>query len=173
MSLPAYMYIYDENGQQIKGSCVALGREGAIEVMNSGYSMYQVTCSSTGKLTGARQHNGFTLHKDIDKTSPFFAVALCQSRRLQKAVIHYYDVNDAGIEYEIYRVTLTSIVIMNLDVVHAYMPGSHTPGMIENITISYAGIEWFYIEGNIKYDDDWSRPVGYNLQPQQQPQQQR
>ena len=40
MSLPAYMYIYDENGQQIKGSCMALGREGAIEVMNSGYSMY-------------------------------------------------------------------------------------------------------------------------------------
>lgn len=58
MSLPAYMYIYDENGQQIKGSCMALGREGAIEVMNSGYSMYQVTCSSTGKLTGARQHTG-------------------------------------------------------------------------------------------------------------------
>ena len=24
MSLPAYMYIYDENGQQIKGSCQAL-----------------------------------------------------------------------------------------------------------------------------------------------------
>ncbi|HGP2806982.1 TPA: hypothetical protein ACLGPB_004148 [Salmonella enterica] len=33
MSLPAYMYIYDENGQQIKGSCMALGREGAIEIM--------------------------------------------------------------------------------------------------------------------------------------------
>ena len=29
MSLPAYMYLYDENGQQIKGSCMALGREGA------------------------------------------------------------------------------------------------------------------------------------------------
>ncbi|WP_312978102.1 type VI secretion system tube protein Hcp [Atlantibacter sp.] len=65
------------------------GREGAIEVMNSGYSMYQVTCSNTGKLMGARQHNGFKLHKEIDKTSPFFAVALCQSRRLQKAVIHF------------------------------------------------------------------------------------
>lgn len=162
MSLPAYMYIYDENGQQIKGSCQALGRVGAIEIMNSGYSMNHLTCSNTGKLMGARQHNGFTLHKEIDKTSPFFAVALCQSRRLQKAVIHYYDIDDAGIEYEIYRITLDSIVIMSLNATHAYVPNSHTCGMIENITIRYAGIEWFYLQGNIKYEDDWRRPIGYN-----------
>jgi type VI secretion system secreted protein Hcp len=36
MSLPTYVYIYDENGQQIKGSCLSLGREDAIEIMNSG-----------------------------------------------------------------------------------------------------------------------------------------
>lgn len=42
---------------------------------------------------------------------------------------------------------------MSVNAAHAYMPGSHTPG-----------IEWFYIEGNIKYDDDWSHPVGYNQQ---------
>lgn len=164
MSLPAYMYIYDENGNQIKGSCLATGREGAIEIMNSSYGMYQTTSSSTGKLMGARQHNPFTLHKEIDKTSPFFAVAVCQSRRLQKAVIHYYNIDDAGIEYEIYRITLNSIVIMSVSTAHAYIPGSHTPGMMENISISYSGIEWFYIEGNIKYDDDWSRPVGYHQQ---------
>lgn len=162
MSLPAYMYIYDEKGNQIKGNCIVQGREGAIEIMNSGYGLYQTTCSNTGKLMGGRQHKPFTLHKEIDKTSPFFAVAVCQSKRLQKAVIHYYDINEAGIEYEIYRVTLNSIVIMSVNAAHAYMPGSHTPGMLENIAISYSGIEWFYIDGNIKYEDDWSRPVGYN-----------
>lgn len=41
MSLPAYMYLYDENGLLIKGSCIAQGREGAIEIMNSSYGMYQ------------------------------------------------------------------------------------------------------------------------------------
>ena len=159
MSLPAYMYLYDENGQLIKGSCMALDREGAIEIMNSSYGVYQNTCRNTGKLMGSREHNAFTLHKEID-----FAVAVCQSKRLQKAVIHYYDINEAGIEYEIYRITLTSIVIMSVNASHAYIPGSRTPGMMENIAISYSGIEWFYIEGNIKYDDDWSRPVGYNQQ---------
>lgn len=44
---------------------------------------------------------------------------------------------------------------MSVNAAHAYMPGSHTPGMMENIAITYSGIEWFYIEGNIKYDDDW------------------
>ncbi|MEJ5072066.1 type VI secretion system tube protein Hcp [Enterobacter ludwigii] len=167
MSLPAYMYIYYENGTQIRGSCMALGREGSIEIMNSSYGVYQNTCNNTGKLMGARQHQGFVLHKEIDKTSPYFAVAVCQSRRLQKAVIHYYDINEAGIEYEIYRVTLSSLVIMSVNASHAYMPGSHTSGMLENIVISYAGIEWFYLEGNIKYDDDWSKPIGYNQQRKQ------
>ncbi|WP_249354892.1 type VI secretion system tube protein Hcp [Citrobacter sp. wls829] len=141
MSLPAYMYIYDENGQLIKGSCMALGREGAIEIMNSSYGVYQNTCRNTGKLMGSREHNAFTLHKEIDKTSPYFAVAVCQSKRLQKAVIHYYDINEAGVEYEIYRITLNNIVIMSVNAAHAYMPGSHTPGMMENIAITYSGIE--------------------------------
>lgn len=30
MSLPAYLFLFNDDGVQIKGSCVALGREGAI-----------------------------------------------------------------------------------------------------------------------------------------------
>lgn len=60
--------------------------------------------------------------------------------------------------------TLTSIVIMRAD--HAYISGSHTSGMMEDMSLRYAGIEWFYIEVNIKYDGDWSRPMGYNQQKQ-------
>lgn len=39
MSLPAYLFLYDENGMQIPGVCMALGREGAIEIMNSSYGV--------------------------------------------------------------------------------------------------------------------------------------
>ena len=57
MSLPAYMYLYDENGQLIKGSCMALDREGAIEIMNSSYGVYQSTCrNTTGFVYGLRGH---------------------------------------------------------------------------------------------------------------------
>lgn len=164
MSLPAYMYLYDENGTQIMGSSMVQGRIGAIEVFSSSYGVHQDTCSNTGKLMGSRQHHPFTIHKQIDKTSAYFAAAACQSRRLQKAVLHYYDTNEAGMEYEIYRITLNSIVIMSVNASHIYIPGSQSSGMIENINIRYSGIEWFYVAGHIKYDDDWSRPVGYNQQ---------
>lgn len=35
------MFLYDENGMQILGDCMALGREGAIEIMNSSYGVRQ------------------------------------------------------------------------------------------------------------------------------------
>ncbi|GAL58230.1 type VI secretion system family protein [Pseudescherichia vulneris NBRC 102420] len=157
MSLPAYMYLYDENGVMINGGCVALGREGAIEVMSSGYGVSQVVCSNTGSLMGTRQHNAYTIHKQIDKASPFLANAVCQSKRLQKAIIHYYDVNEAGVEYEIYRVTLDSIVIISVNANHSYFPGSQHHNMIENVAIRYRGIEWYYLEGMIKYEDAWNK----------------
>ena len=157
MSLPAYMYIFDENGQQINGSCLALNRVGAIEVMNSSYGMVQHVDSNTGSLMGSRKHNPFTIHKQIDKTSPYFANALCNCKKLQKAVIHYYDVNHSGQEYEIYRVTLTGVVVMSVNATHAYFPGSGSSNMLESIGLRYAGIEWFYLEGHIKYEDSWSK----------------
>lgn len=39
MSLPAYLFLYDEYGMQVNGGCQAPGREGAIEVMNSSYGL--------------------------------------------------------------------------------------------------------------------------------------
>ena len=157
MSLPAYMYLYDEKGQQIKGNCSALNREGAIELFNSGYGISQVVCANTGSLMGTRQHNAYTIHKQIDKTSPFLADAVCQSKRLQKVIIHYYDIDDSGIEFEIYRVTLDSIVIMSVSVAHTYIPGSNNPNMLESVAIRYKGIEWYYLDGNIKYEDSWDK----------------
>lgn len=62
MSLPAHMFLYDENGNPIKGSCNVSGREGAIEILNSNYHIHQACSSSTGNLMGAREHGAFTIH---------------------------------------------------------------------------------------------------------------
>lgn len=156
MSLPAYLFLYDENGVQITGECTAPGREGAIEVMNSSYSINQGVDSHTGSLTGTRQHSPFKIHKQLDKTSPWFAVAICESKRLQKAIIKYYEIKEAGIETEIYRVTLDSVVITSVDFTHVYYPGSSAPNMYEVIGLRSRAIEWNYIAGNIRYDDAWN-----------------
>lgn len=158
MSLPAYMYLYDENGMLVNGDCTAPGREGAIEVMSSSYGVAQPVDSNTGSMTGTRQHSAFTLHKQIDKLSPYLAICVCESRRLQKAEIKYYETDAAGIEREVYRVTLDSIVIMYVNAAHTYIPGSNSPNMIETVGISFRGIEWFYLEGMIKYSDSWMKP---------------
>lgn len=81
MSLPAYLFLYDENGMQINGGCTALGREGAIEVMNSSYGIRVGVDSHTGSLTGTRQYDPLIIHKQLDKTSPYLANAISESRR--------------------------------------------------------------------------------------------
>lgn len=157
MSLPAYLFLYDENGMQITGDCLASGRESAIEIMNSSYGVRQGVDSCTGSMTGARQHDPVTIHKQLDKVSPYLAIAVCEGRRLQKAVIKYYEIIEAGIETEIYNITLESVVISSVDFSHVYYPGSTSPNMHEVVGLRFRGIEWNYVRGNIKYDDAWMK----------------
>jgi len=93
MSLPAYLFLYDENGVQVKGECLAAGREGAIEIMSSSHAVNQGVDAHTGSLTGSRMHSPYILHKQTDKTSPYLAVAVCEGRRLKRAEIRFYDIN--------------------------------------------------------------------------------
>ncbi|NTX71130.1 type VI secretion system tube protein Hcp [Lelliottia amnigena] len=157
MSLPAYLFLYDENGMQVTGDCMAPGREGAIEVMNSSYGIRTGVDSHTGNLTGTRQHDPVIIHKQLDKVSPYLANVISESRRLQKAVIKYYEIVEAGIEVEIYRITLESVVISSLDFTHVYYPGSTAPNMHEAVGLRFRAIEWNYVRGNIKYDDAWMK----------------
>ncbi|ASV55141.1 type VI secretion system effector [Lelliottia jeotgali] len=157
MSLPAYMFLYDENGMLVSGGCTALGREGAIEVMSSSYGVHQNVDSHTGSMTGTRQHSPFVIHKQIDKISPYLAVCVCESKRLQKAEIRYYEINEAGIEREVYRINLESVVVMGVSANHTYIPGSNNPNMLETVSFRSRGIEWFYLEGMIKYGDSWMK----------------
>ncbi|MEW5559490.1 type VI secretion system tube protein Hcp [Enterobacter asburiae] len=162
MSLPAYLFLYDENGMQIPGDCMAPGREGAIEIMNSSYGVRQGVDSFTGSMTGTRQHDSIKLHKQLDKISPYLAIAVCESKRLQKAIIKYYEIVEAGMEAEIYTITLDSVVVSSVDFTHVYYPGSSTPNMHEVVGLRFRGIEWNYVRGNIKYDDAWMKPAKQN-----------
>lgn len=159
MSLPAYLFLYDENGMLLNSGSLAIGREGAIEVLSSSYGVSQPVDTHTGRMTGTRRHDPYVIHKDIDKLSPLLAIFVCEGRRLKKAEIRYYETNDAGIEREVYRVTMDSVVIMYVNATHTYIPGSNRHNMIETVGLRYNGIEWFYLEGMIKYSDSWSKPV--------------
>ena len=81
MSLPAYLFLYDENGMPVDGDCHVLGREGAIEIMSSSYGVSQPVDPHTGRMGGTRHHDAFVIHKQIDKVSPYLAICVCEGRR--------------------------------------------------------------------------------------------
>lgn len=161
MSLPAYLFLYDENGMLLNGGSLASGREGSVEVMSSSYGINQPVDPHTGRMGGTRQHEPFIIHKQLDKLSPLFALYVCDGRRLQKAVIRYYETTDAGIEREVYRVTMESVVIMSVNANHTYIPGSNNHNMVETVRLRYNSIEWHYLDGMIKYSDAWSKPASH------------
>jgi type VI secretion system secreted protein Hcp len=106
MSLPAYLFLYDENGMLIQGNCMIPGREGAIEIMNSSYGEATVD-SHTGNMTGTRQHGPVTLHKQVDKVSPILQLPFARVN-VCKAIIKYYEIVEEGLETEVYNITLDS-----------------------------------------------------------------
>ncbi|RPD99283.1 type VI secretion system tube protein Hcp [Candidatus Pantoea deserta] len=166
MSLPAYLFLYDENGMLISGnnngdegvvSKLLEDRRSGIEIMSSQHGIYQPADATTGRLNGTRQHRSYILHKQLDKNSPMLNDAVCTGKVFQQAVIKYYETSDTGMETEVYRVTMGRVVITSTDFSHACVQGSRSPNMLEVIGLRYNSIEWFYIPGIIKYDDSWRR----------------
>lgn len=63
MAIPAYMWLKDDGGADIKGSSDVQGREGSIEVIGFGHSLSIPTDCNTGKLTGTRVHAPLCVEK--------------------------------------------------------------------------------------------------------------
>ena len=66
MAIPAYLWLKDDGGADIKGSVDVQGREGSIEVVALDHDVYIPTDNNTGKLTGTRTHKPFTFTKEIE-----------------------------------------------------------------------------------------------------------
>lgn len=176
MSLPAYLLLYDEYGMLIGNNNkssesmmnkLSEDRRNGIEIMSSQHGVYQPADGTTGRLCGTRQHNSYILNKQLDKHTPMFNDAVCTGKVFHKAVVKYYETSDAGVETEVYRVTMGRVVITSTDFSHAYVPGSRSPNMLEIIGLRYNSIEWFYIPGVIKYDDAWRREPKDEDRPKQ------
>lgn len=157
MSLPAYLFLYDENGVLIKGSCTALRREGAIEVMSTQHCINLAVDAHSGSLTGSRMHQPIIINKEVDKSSPYLFDSVCTGRKLSKAILRFYIINESGIESEIYKLKLEKVIVSSVNFNHSYIPGSTTPNMIEVVNLRYGAIGWHYLTGNISTSDFWGK----------------
>ena len=106
MAIPAYLWLKDDGGADIKGSVDVQGREGSIEVVALDHDVYIPTDNNTGKLTGTRTHKPFTFTKEIDASSPYLYKAVTTGQTLKTAEFKFYRINDAGQEVEYFNIRL-------------------------------------------------------------------
>lgn len=64
MAIPAYLWLKDDGGADIKGSVDVNGREGSIEIQGFGHSLHLPTDGATGKITGTHIHAALGLRKN-------------------------------------------------------------------------------------------------------------
>ncbi len=158
MAIPAYLWLKDDGGADIKGSVDVQGREGSIEVVALDHDVYIPTDNNTGKLTGTRTHKPFTFAKEIDASSPYLYKAVTTGQTLKTAEFKFYRINDAGQEVEYFNTTLDNVKLVRVaPLMHDIKdPGKEKHNHLERIEFRYEKITWTYKDGNIIHSDSWN-----------------
>ena len=158
MAIPAYLWLKDDGGADIKGSVDVQGREGSIEVVALDHDVYIPTDNNTGKLTGTHTHKPFTFTKEIDVSSPYLYKAVTTGQTLKTAEFKFYRINDAGQEVEYFNITLDNVKLVRVaPLMHDIKdPARERHNHLERIEFRYEKITWTYKDGNIIHSDAWN-----------------
>ncbi|MHC2594574.1 type VI secretion system secreted protein Hcp [Kluyvera sp. 1366] len=111
MSTPAHLWLEDENGSPIVGSCLIPLRLGSIELKSFSHGITIPVDPNRGKLTATRVHQPIVIVKEFDKTTPILYRAVCEGRTLKKATIKMYRILESGIESEYFNIILDNVKI--------------------------------------------------------------
>ncbi|EOP8883906.1 Hcp family type VI secretion system effector [Escherichia coli] len=158
MAIPAYLWLKDDGGADIKGSVDVQGREGSIEVVALDHDVYIPTDNNTGKLTGTRTHKPFIFNKEIDASSPYLYKAVTTGQTLKTAEFKFYRINDAGQEVEYFNITLDNVKLVRVAplMLDIKEPSKEKHNHLERIEFRYEKITWTYKDGNIIHSDSWN-----------------
>ncbi|HWX10899.1 MAG TPA: type VI secretion system tube protein TssD [Trinickia sp.] len=157
MPIPAYMWLKDDGGADIKGSVTVQGREGSIEVIGFGHGLNLPVDSGSGKITGTRSHSPMSIEKEFDASSPYLYKAVATGQTLQSAELKWYRINDAGQEQVYFIMLLESVKItgINPGMANTKLVEMPTLNHVESASMMYERITWHYTDGNIKFTDAW------------------
>ncbi|WP_025601485.1 Hcp family type VI secretion system effector [Burkholderia sp. WSM2230] len=158
MAIPAYMWIKDDGGADIKGSVTVQGREGSVEVVALQHGVSIPTDSNTGKLTGTRVHLPITFTKETDASSPYLYKAVTSGQTLKSVEIKWYKIDDAGKEKEYFNTKLDNVkvVAVNPKMHDIKNPEFEKHNHLEDVQLRYEKITWSYKDGNIIHTDTWN-----------------
>jgi type VI secretion system secreted protein Hcp len=158
MAIPAYMWIKDDGGADIKGSVTVQGREGSVEVVALEHGVSIPTDSNTGKLTGTRVHLPITFTKETDASTPYLYKAVTSGQTLKSIEIKWYKIDDAGKEKEYFNTKLDNVkvVAVNPKMFDIKNPAYEKHNHLEEVQLRYEKITWSYKDGNIIHTDTWN-----------------
>lgn len=154
MSVPDHLWLDDENGSPIVGSCQMPLRLGSIELKSFAHHITIPVDPAWGKLTCTRVHSPITIVKEFDQTTPVLYRAICEGRILKNGTIKMYRIVESGSEVEYFNILLEGI---KLTTVSPYLaPNGLSSTHLETLELRYQAITWKYTDGNIIYRDEWN-----------------
>ena len=154
MSVPAHLWLDDENGSPIVGSCQMPLRLGSIELKSFAHHITIPVDPAWGKLTCTRVHSPITIVKEFDQTTPVLYRAICEGRILKNGTTKMYRIVESGSEVEYFNIMLEGI---KLTTVSPYLaPNGLSSTHLETLELRYQAITWKYTDGNIIYGDEWN-----------------
>ncbi|AKJ42103.1 Hcp family type VI secretion system effector [Pragia fontium] len=162
MAIPAYLFIKDDGGADIKGSVTVQNREGSIELVEFDHKIHIPTDGNTGKLTGTRVHAPLTFVKEVDASSPYLYKAVTTGQTLKSAEIKWYTIDDAGQEVEYFNTMMDTVKVVSIKpVMHNIKdPTKERYNHLEEVEVRYEKITWTYKDGNIIHADSWNEGRG-------------
>ncbi|MFC3032155.1 Hcp family type VI secretion system effector [Pseudoalteromonas fenneropenaei] len=158
MAIPAYMWLKDDQGNDVKGSVTVAEREGSIEILHFDHELRIPTDNDTGELTGTRKHEPFVITKAVDAATPYMYKACSNGQTLKTLELKWYRIDDTGTEREYFRHTLEDVKITSIS------PTMHNVKdldkerypHLETVHMRYKRITWTYLDGNIEFSDSWT-----------------
>ena len=157
MAIPAYMWLKDDQGNDVQGSVSVSGREGSIEVLAFEHQLRIPTDGDTGELTGTRKHEPFVITKAYDAATPYLYKACSNGQTLQSLVLSWFKIDETGTEVEYFRHTLEGVKVTSVKPVMANVKDLEKERYphLEEVAIRYQKVTWTYLDGNIEFSDSW------------------
>lgn len=161
MAVPVHLFLTDDGGSVIRGSCDVQGREGSMELTALLHGLNLPVDPMTGRITGTRQHSPFQFTKQLDSASPYLFQAAATGQSLKSAEFRFYRINHAGLEEEYYRITLDNVKVISVSPVMYDTRECPGTGHLEDVALHYEKITHLYKDGNLLVHDAWNeRPTG-------------
>lgn len=158
MAIPAYLWLKDDGGADIKGSVDVKDREYSIEILGFAHGLFLPTDNNTGKISGTRVHSAITFEKEFDSSSPYLYKAVARGQTLKSAEIKWYKINYNGQEAEYFNMFLENVkVVAVCPVMHDVKnPLVEKHNHLESVSLRYEKITWKHCDGNIIFSDSWN-----------------